>query len=79
VNNVGVYDATRGAFRTMPKWSMRGVADVYVLHEGRSYFIEVKATTKQSGDQMLFEKKVTKHGGTYILAYALQDVQSILS
>jgi hypothetical protein len=30
------------AFRKMPKYAMRGVSDIIVVHLGRPYFLEVK-------------------------------------
>jgi len=45
------------SFRRMPKYAMRGVADIIVIHTGRLSFLEVKRPgTYQSPDQKEFQK-----------------------
>ena len=75
VNNTGVFDPKFGGFRKMAAFSRAGVADIFVLKKGISYFIEVKGQKgKLSPDQELFRDDVTKHGGVFILARSIDDV-----
>lgn len=55
--------------------SYPGIADLYAIKNGRSIWIEVKtATGKQSPAQKEFQRQVEEHGGTYILARKIEDV-----
>jgi hypothetical protein len=75
VNNTGVFDPTRKVFRKMAAHSRYGVADIFVIKAGVSYFIEVKGTKGyMSPDQKTFRDDVTREGGIFILAKSLDDV-----
>jgi hypothetical protein len=51
------------SFRRMPKYAMRGVADIIVVHTGRPYFLEAKRPgTYQSADQKEFQKRAEDAG-----------------
>jgi len=41
-NNVPVYDQTAKRYRRMPKFSLKGVADILGIYKGRPLAIEVK-------------------------------------
>ena len=41
-NTTPIYDRTLGVFRAMPKYALKGVADILLLNNGRLYGIEVK-------------------------------------
>lgn len=74
-NNAPVYDTGFGGFRKMATHSRKGVADIYVLKNGVSYFIEVKGSSgKLSEDQILFKSDVEKEGGIFIVARSIDDV-----
>lgn len=74
-NNVPIFDATKKVFRRMPKYSRKGVPDIILIHQGEVKFIEVKRKgSKQSIEQVEFEKKCKSHGLTYILAFSLDNV-----
>lgn len=90
INNIPVYDPRRKCFRAMPKYSIKGVSDILVLHKGQSLFIEVKVPkgidedgieqkkTYQSKDQKEFQKKVEENGCMYIVVRSLNDISDIL-
>jgi hypothetical protein len=78
-NNVPIFDAKRNAYRSMPKYAMKGVADIILLVNGFSYFLEVKTKTgKQSTEQKKFEKGVKEAGCKYFVVRSIDDVQKIL-
>lgn len=55
--------------------SVKGIADLYALKNGRSVWIEVKTPKgRQSVDQVAFEQDVKQHGGAYIVARSVDDV-----
>ncbi len=55
--------------------SYRGIADLYALKDGRSIWIEVKTPKgTQSDDQLQFQADIEAHGGTYIVARSVEDV-----
>lgn len=75
VNNGSVFDPGFGGFRKMASFSRKGVADIYVLKGGVSYFIEVKGYSgKLSEDQIEFQKDIEREGGIFILAKSIDDV-----
>ena len=58
--------------------SYRGIADLYALKDGQHVWIEVKiARGKQSDYQKRFQQDIEKHGGTYILARSVADVEHL--
>lgn len=79
VNNTPTFDASiKGGFRRMGAHSRKGVADIYVLKGGVSYFIEVKGQKGVlSEDQKSFRDDVTREGGVFIVAKSVDDVIKI--
>lgn len=56
--------------------SYRGIADLYALKNGRSVWIEVKTPKgTQSDDQLQFKADIEGHGGTYLVARSVDDVE----
>jgi hypothetical protein len=75
-NNSPIYDTTRGAFRALPKYTKRGWPDICLISRGTFYGIEVKSDTgKLSEDQQELGKLIEQHGGVYIVARSIDDVQ----
>ena len=76
-NNMPV--ATRDGYRAFI--GMPGLPDIIgVLPGGRFLGIEVKSDTgKQSDKQLDFQRALEIHGGVYILAYSVHDVETKLS
>lgn len=78
VNTTPIFDRTRGVFRAMPKYARKGVADILLLHDGVLYAVEVKAQRgRLSPDQMLFKHDVEQHGGVFVEARSIEDVQRV--
>lgn len=56
-----------------------GMPDIFVLHKGKYYGIEVKAEKgKLSDAQVEFGKQITLNGGEYVVARKLEDVMIYL-
>jgi VRR-NUC domain len=75
-NNSPIYDKTRGAFRALPKYTRRGWPDICLISRGTFYGIEVKAEKgRLSPEQEELGNEITKHGGVYVIARSIDDVQ----
>lgn len=58
--------------------SYRGIADLYALRGGQHVWIEVKRPDgRQSEYQKRFQRDIERHGGTYILARGIEDVEHL--
>jgi hypothetical protein len=75
-NNTAVYDPKINGYRSFN--GMKGVGDILAVHNGVFYSIECKANTKQSPDQILFQKRLEHAGGVYIVARSIEDVDNFL-
>jgi len=54
-----------------------GIADLYAIRNGFSVWIEVKKPGgRQSKVQKEFQRQIEEHGGTYILAGCIEDVEA---
>lgn len=74
-NNMPVYEPRKKIFHAMPKYSMKGVADIQVILYGQSIFVEVKAPQGvQSKDQKKFQELVTKAGAKYGIVRSVNDL-----
>lgn len=59
--------------------SVRGIADLYAIKNGHSVWIEVKTPQgHQSDDQILFQWHIEGHGGIYLLAHGIPEVEQFL-
>ena len=53
-----------------------GIADLYAIRNGVSFWIEVKTPTgTQSDAQIKFESNIKDHGGNYIIARSVEDLR----
>lgn len=78
VNTGGVYDPTRKAFRSMPKYSLAGFPDIMVIKDGYFIGLEVKKPKgRQSANQKEFEKNCKQAGGEYYVVRSIDDVMEI--
>lgn len=58
----------------------KGLSDLTAIKEGRTIYIEVKTKYgKQSDWQIKFQHDIESHGGTYILARCIEDVEPYLT
>jgi hypothetical protein len=74
-NNTAVYDSKIHSYRSFT--GMKGVGDILAVHNGVFYSIECKAGTKQSADQILFQKRLERAGGVYIVARNIADIDHL--
>jgi len=59
--------------------SYRGIADIFAIKNNNNIWIEVKAQGgRQSEYQKKFEHDIKQHGGHYILAYSVEDVEKYI-
>lgn len=76
----GIRDKTTGAYYSNP-YVMRGCPDILGVMpdgSGRILGIEVKTPKgRQSADQILFERRLQRAGGVYVLARSVDDVQCV--
>jgi hypothetical protein len=57
----------------------KGVSDLVIIYLGTVIWCEVKRLgKKQNADQVKFEQNVKANGGTYLLAYSVNDVRACL-
>ena len=60
----------------MPKHALKGVPDIIVIKDGRFIGIEVKTDKgRLSEHQLDFKWRCERHGGTYLVARSIDDVQ----
>lgn len=79
VNNMGVYDPKRKAYRVFPKGAKKGFPDIICLKDGLLIGLEVKTGEgKQSNNQKEVEKKLKKHGADYYVVRSLDEVIEIV-
>ena len=77
-NNVPMYDPTRGAYRAMPKYGMKGVPDVIVIKDGFFIGLEIKTRKgKQSPEQKEFERRAKEAGAEYYVIKGVDELQEI--
>lgn len=76
VNNMPVFDARLGGYRSMGEFAMKGIPDIIVIPpDGIFTGIEVKAPRGvQSADQKLFERRCVHNNGRYFLVKSLEEV-----
>lgn len=76
VNNTPVFDTTRNVFRSMGKFTRKGVADILGIVNGIPLAIEVKREGgKLSKDQEDFLEEFEQNGGIAIVATSPDEVQ----
>lgn len=78
-NNIPVFDTKRGAYRSMPKYSMPGLADVTVITDGGfAVFLEIKRPKgRQSDDQKAFEALCKKWGCEYHIVTSVDQLKEL--
>lgn len=61
--------------------SHKGISDLIAVKGGRVLFIECKSQherARQSDEQIEFQRQIEAHGGTYILARCMEDVERVI-
>lgn len=81
-NNIPVFSRNNGgrmAFRSLPKFTPRGIPDIICLHEGKFIGLEVKRPeAKLRPEQAEFGTKMVINGGFYYVVHSIEDVMSII-
>ena len=78
-NNTGASKIESSHGTRFIRFGLPGASDIVGVCEGRFVAIEVKSKKgKQSEQQKLFEQHVTSHGGSYILAYSVDDALRVV-
>ena len=81
-NNVPVFGTSKDGkkrFRSMPKFSMKGVPDITLVSEGRFVGLEVKREgCDLYPDQIIFKEKLENRGGRYFVVRSVDDVKNAL-
>jgi VRR-NUC domain. len=80
-NNVPVYSRSNDGikrFRSLPKYTPKGIPDIMVLHEGKYIALEVKRpSAKLRPEQAEFGAKVTLAGGLYHIVHSIDEVKEV--
>lgn len=74
-NNAPIYDPKIGGYRAQA--GINGLPDIICVIDGVFTGIEVKSGTKQSADQILFQKRLELNGGKYLVAQSVADIKDI--
>ncbi len=85
-NNVPMFGRSNDGqmrYRAMPKFAMRGVADIIVIHRGKFIAIEVKRPGAPGGNpesvkaQKEFAERVRMNGGFYHTVHSSTEAETI--
>lgn len=78
MNTQPIFNREYGAYRAMPKYSLTGFPDIFILKDGTFIGLEVKRPGgKQSEAQILFEQNCSKNGVRYYVVTCVEDVHRI--
>ena len=78
INNGGVYDQKRGAYRRKGKYDLAGSPDIIICHLGQYIALEVKiGKGRQSDAQKAYEELVNEAGGQYHVVRSVQEVKEL--
>lgn len=82
-NNIPVFgknNAGKMTFRSMPKYTPKGIPDIIIIKDGRFIGIEVKREkAKLKPEQEAFAARLTENGAYYHVARSVEEVDVILS
>jgi len=80
-NNIPVFGKNNGGnmtFRSLPKYTPRGLPDVMVVHNAEFIGIEVKRVgAKLRPEQETFRDNLNAHGGIYIVVHSKKELDFI--
>lgn len=81
-NNIPAFYVASGGerkFRSLPKYTPRGLPDIIAVVQGKIYAIEVKRVgEKLKPHQAEFAIKLVENDGQYLTAYSLEDVKMFI-
>lgn len=77
-NNTPVFDTQRGAFRALPKYTLKGLPDIELIKDSCWVGLEVKSMKgTQSPEQKEFERRCKENGVEYYVVRSVDDVQRL--
>ncbi len=77
-NNLAIFDPKMNGYREHN--GLKGVPDILAVINGRFVGFEIKTPKgRQSADQLLFQKRVERHGGKYFIIRSLDEVKKALA
>lgn len=77
-NNTGAFKGEHNGKTRFVKYGTLGSPDIFALHKGILYGIEVKRPGgKQTEGQRLFEFDMTQNGGVYRIAQSIDDIKDL--
>ncbi len=56
----------------------KGISDLIAVKDGVTAFIEIKHKSNLSEHQETFKAEIESHGGVYIVARGIEDVQTLI-
>ena len=76
INNVGIYKQATGSY--IPSQT-KGICDIIAIKDGEVIFVECKSEKgKLSQSQKEFCDTIISHGGHYIIARSIEDMEDYL-
>lgn len=67
-------------YRKLSTGAKRGIPDIWVIKDGKTIGLEVKAPTgKQSKEQKEIEQRFKKNGAEYYIVKSVEDVKKVLN
>lgn len=81
-NNIPVYGMSGSGFkrfRSLPKYTPKGLPDIMIIYEGKFIGLEVKVPDywKYTDDQKEMKRKIIENGAEYHLVTSLDEVKAI--
>ena len=77
-NNSPIFDTNLNVFRAMPKYTPKGISEMFVLYGVRPYFLEVKRPgSYQTPEQQEFQMRAEFAGACYAFVRSIEDVQCL--
>ena len=81
-NNIPVFGKNNAGFKTfrsLPKYTPRGIPDIIIIRKGEFIAVEVKRPkAKLRPEQAEFASKIVVHGGTYWVVHSLEEIIDLL-
>jgi hypothetical protein len=82
-NNIPVFGMSNDGkkrFRSLPKYTPKGIPDIFVVHEGKLWGIEVKRIGAEVRPAQLdFGKSMKEHGAIWVVVNTWQEVRDLLT
>lgn len=81
-NNIPVFGRNNGGsmtFRSMPKYTPKGIPDIIVIHDGHFIGLEVKRKgAKLRIEQEIFRDSIEKNGGDYYVVHSVEETIQVM-